>query len=94
MWLADLAWLAVAILIATFSVFDVWMPWLADTPTGTLMPSVGLTLGGALFAIYVTYRAGDSTYPRPSYGQAVAIVMPTLMITAIGLVISREYFSR
>ncbi|MEZ5175694.1 MAG: exopolysaccharide biosynthesis polyprenyl glycosylphosphotransferase [Acidimicrobiia bacterium] len=94
LWIADLAWLAVAILIATFRVFGVLMPWLATTPTGTLMPSVGLTVGGALIAMFITYRSGEGTIPRPSYGQAIAIVGTTMTVTAVGLVISREYFSR
>lgn len=94
MWIADLLWLVLAIVVATQRVFGVWMPWLADTPTGTLMPSAGLTVGGAMFSIFVTYRAGEASVPRPSYGQAIAIVTPTLVFTAIGLIVSREYFSR
>lgn len=94
LWIADLVWLIVAMLLATAHIFGVWMPWLARTPTGTLMPSVGLTLVGAIVATYVTYKAGDSTVSRAAYGQAVAIVAPTLMITSIGLLVSREYFSR
>lgn len=94
LWLADIAWLIVAILIATRSVFDVWMPWLATTPTGTLMPLVGLVMLGAWLAIYVTYRSGETTVQQSSFGQVLAIVFPTLAVTAFGLVISREYWSR
>lgn len=94
LWLADVAWLLVAILIATRAVFGVWMPWLATTPTGTLMPLVGLVILGAWFAIYVTYRSGETTVQQTSFGQVLAIVFPTLAVTAFGLVISREYWSR
>ena len=94
LWLADVAWLLVAILIATRSVFGVWMPWLATTPTGTMMPLVGLVLLGAWLAIYVTYRSGETTVQSSSFGQVLAIVFPTLAVTAFGLVLSREYWSR
>jgi exopolysaccharide biosynthesis polyprenyl glycosylphosphotransferase len=94
LWVADLAWLVLAILVGTFRVFGVWMPWLASTPTGTLMPSVGLMGIGAAVGLFGTYRAAESNVLRPSYGQVVAIVIPTMMITAVGLVLSREYWSR
>lgn len=92
--LADVLLLVVAILLATFRVFGVWAPWLVTTPSGTLMPSVVLVLVGAGFAIYASYLAWGSTVPRPSYGRAVVIVGVTMAFTAVGLVISRSYWSR
>jgi exopolysaccharide biosynthesis polyprenyl glycosylphosphotransferase len=92
--LADVLLLFVAILVATYRVFDVWAPWLVTTPSGSLMPSVVLVLVGAALSIYGSYLAWGSALPRPSYGRAVAIVASTLAFTAVGLVVSRSYWSR
>lgn len=92
--LADVVLLVVAILVATYSVFGVWAPWLVSTPTGSLMPSVVLVLVGAGLSIYGSYLAWGRSVPRPSYGRAVGIVASTMAFTAVGLVVSRSYWSR
>jgi exopolysaccharide biosynthesis polyprenyl glycosylphosphotransferase len=92
--MTDILWLLVGVAVATKRVFGVWMPWLATTPSGTLMPSAGLALFGAIVSVYVAYRVTASTLNRPSYGQAVAIVGLTAAISTVGLVVSREYWSR
>lgn len=92
--LGDAISLLVAILLATYSVFEVWAPWLVTTPSGTLMPSVVLVIVGAGFSLYGSYLAWGRTVPRPSYGRAVAIVAATLAFTAVGVVVSRSYWSR
>ena len=92
--LADGLSLGAAILIATYRVFGIWMPWLVSTGSGSLMPSVLLIAGGATLSIYGSYLAWGQTVPRPSYGRAVAIVASTMAITALGLVVSRAYWSR
>ena len=92
--LADVILLIVAILLATYRVFDVWAPWLVTTPSGSLMPSVVLVLVGAALSLYGSYLAWGRTLPRPSYGRAVVIVAATMAFTAVGLVVSRSYWSR
>ncbi|MGI9666932.1 MAG: sugar transferase [Acidimicrobiia bacterium] len=92
--LADAISLLAAILLATFRVFDVWMPWLAVTSSGSLMPSVVLMIAGGAVSSYVSYLAWGQSVPRPSYGRAFGIVASTMAITAVGLVISRAYWSR
>ena len=92
--LTDVLLLVAAILLSTYSVFDVWAPWLVSTPTGSLMPSVILVLSGAGLSLYGSYLAWGRTVPRPSYGRAVAIVAATMAFTAVGLVVSRAYWSR
>jgi exopolysaccharide biosynthesis polyprenyl glycosylphosphotransferase len=91
---SDIAALFVSILFATFRVFGVWAPWLVVTPTGSLMPSVVLVLGGAVLSLYVSYLTWGRSAPRPSYGRALLIVGLTMGITAVGLIIFRSYWSR
>jgi exopolysaccharide biosynthesis polyprenyl glycosylphosphotransferase len=91
---ADVVALFASILFATFRVFDVWAPWLVTTPVGSLMPSVVLVLSGAAVSLYGSYLSWGNTAPRPSYGRAVAIVGSTMAITAIGILVTRSYFSR
>ena len=91
---ADVVALFASLLFATFRVFDVWAPWLVTTPVGSLMPSVVLVLGGAAVSMYGSYLSWGNTAPRPSYGRAVAIVGSTMAITAIGILVTRSYFSR
>ncbi|MDJ0791701.1 MAG: sugar transferase [Acidimicrobiia bacterium] len=92
--LADVLLLVIAIVLATYRVFDVWAPWLVTTPSGSLMPSVVLVLMGAGLSLYGSYLAWGRTVPRPSYGRAVVIVGATMGFTAVGLVVSRSYWSR
>lgn len=92
--LGDALALVVAILLATNRVFDVWMPWLVSTTSGSLMPSVVLLIVGASMAVYAAFLSWGHTAPRPSYGRALAIVASTMAFTSLGLVISRSYWSR
>ncbi len=92
--LADTLALLFSILVVTQRVFGVWAPWLVRTPQGSLMPSVVLVGVGAALAMYGSYLSWGTTAPRPSYGRALGIVGTMLAITAVGLVISRSYFSR
>jgi len=86
--------LTFAILFSTYRVFEVWMPWSVTTPGGSLMPSVMLVLVGAGLSMYGSFLSWGNTAPRPSYGRAVAIVGSTVAFVAVGLVVSRTYFSR
>jgi lipopolysaccharide/colanic/teichoic acid biosynthesis glycosyltransferase len=92
--LGDVLLLVAAILLATYRVFRVWAPWLVTTPSGSLMPSVVLVLVGAALSLYGSYLAWGRTVPRPSYGRAVVIVAATMAFTAVGLVVTRSYWSR
>lgn len=92
--LGDVFTLLGAILLATYRVFEIWMPWLVTTPNGTLMPSVVLVLTSAGLSLYGSYLAWGRAVPRPSYGRAVAIIASTFALTSIGLLVSRSYFSR
>jgi exopolysaccharide biosynthesis polyprenyl glycosylphosphotransferase len=91
---ADVIALFVSILFATNRVFGVLAPWLVTTSTGSLMPSVVLVLSGAAISLYGSYLSWGNSAPRPSYGRAVAIVGSTMAITAVGILVTRSYFSR
>jgi len=58
------------------------------------MPSVMLVLVGAGLSMYGSFLSWGNTAPRPSYGRAVGIVGSTVAFVAVGLVVSRTYFSR
>jgi len=90
----DVIALTFAILFSTYRVFEVWMPWSVTTPGGSLMPSVMLVLVGAGLSMYGSFLSWGNTAPRPSYGRAVGIVGSTVAFVAVGLVVSRTYFSR
>jgi exopolysaccharide biosynthesis polyprenyl glycosylphosphotransferase len=90
----DVVVLVAAVLFATVRVFDVWAPWLAGGVGGSLMPSVVLIGAGAGVAMYMSYLSWAGTTPRPTYGRALMIVGSSMAITAIGVVISRSYWSR
>ncbi len=92
--LADILALFASVLFATFRVFQVWAPWLVTTPVGSLMPSVVFVLGGAAVSMYGSYLSWGNSAPRPSYGRAVGIVGSTVAITAVGILVTRSYFSR
>ncbi len=91
---SDAVALIASVLFATVRVFGVWAPWLVVTPNGSLMPSIVLVSLGAGISIYSSYLAWGQSAPRPSYGRALMIVGATMSITAVGLIISRSYWSR
>ena len=90
----DVAAMVAAVLFATVRVFDVWAPWLVVGANGSLMPSVVLVVAGAGVAMYMSYLSWAGSARRPSYGSAPMIVGSSVAITAIGVVISRSYWSR
>ena len=92
--LFDTAALVAAVLFATVRVFGVWAPWLVVEENGSLMPSVVLVAIGAAISMYVSFLSWGRTAPRPLYGRALMIVTTTMAITALGLIVSRSYWSR
>jgi exopolysaccharide biosynthesis polyprenyl glycosylphosphotransferase len=90
----DIAALLASVLFATVRVFGFWAPWFVVNPAGSLMTSVVLVFIGAGISLYISYLAWGRSAPRPSYGRAALIVGTTMAITAVGLIITRSYWSR
>jgi exopolysaccharide biosynthesis polyprenyl glycosylphosphotransferase len=91
----DLVALSGALLLASFVVFDTPAFWRADVPAGaSIWPMVGMLGVGALAASYMSKRLWASGIPRPSYGRALAIVASSLLMAAVGILLTRSYFSR
>ena len=92
---ADIAGFVAAILIASMVVFET--PWIWTVPLeegSSVLPMLGMLVGGAVIGITVSVKSWKSTAPRPLYSRAVAFVSFTVVFTAVGLVLSRAYFSR
>ena len=92
---ADIAAFVVAILVASMAVFDTPWIWTAPLEEGSsVLPMLGMLTVGAAIGLTASVKSWTSTAPRPLYGRAVAFVTFTVVFTAVGLVLSRVYFSR
>lgn len=90
---SDLLSLGVASLVSWWYVysFNAGPP----IPRGeSLVPFVGLMVSGAILGSWMSRRTWGNSAPRPSYGRAFSIVMFTSAFTALGLVLTRTYWSR
>ncbi len=93
--LGDAVALALGLAAGSLFVFGTPWPWLVNLgPGNSIWPLVGLLTAGLLLGSYTSLRMWLQTTPRASYGRAMAIVGIAGAFTAVGLVISREYFSR
>ncbi|MGA9598279.1 MAG: sugar transferase [Acidimicrobiia bacterium] len=92
--LSDLLALALAMVVASFLIYSEPLPWIGTRPSQNILPMLGLLVGGALFGSYTSLRMWAQGTPRPSYGRAVAIVVISAAVTAIGIVLARPYWSR
>jgi exopolysaccharide biosynthesis polyprenyl glycosylphosphotransferase len=92
-YLLDMAALAIAIGVASLVIFGTVRPWTADT-SSSIWPFLFMLAAGATIFSYVSARAWGRSAPRPNYGRAVGIVGFTAAFTAVGLVLTRVYWSR
>ncbi|MCH7846697.1 MAG: sugar transferase, partial [Acidobacteria bacterium] len=92
-YLLDMASLVVAVAVASLFVFSTALPWTANTP-GPIWPFLAMLFAGGTAGSYMSARAWGKTAPRPTYGRAVAIVGFGAAFTALGLVLTRVYWSR
>jgi exopolysaccharide biosynthesis polyprenyl glycosylphosphotransferase len=93
--LADIVGFVAAIFIASVLVFET--PWIWSVPLepgSSVLPMLGMLTAGAAIGLTASVKSWQSTAPRPLYGRAVAFVTFTVVFTALGLVLSRAYFSR
>lgn len=92
---SDMVALAIAIWLATWIVFGTPLPWQAAVPAGeSLLPFSLLIFIGAIIGSYVSARSWGNSAPRPLYGRAFGIVLFAASFTAVGLVVTRVYWSR
>jgi len=92
-YLLDMAALVVAVAVASLFVFETALPWTASTPR-PIWPFLAMLFAGGTTASYLSVRAWGKTAPQPTYGRAVAIVGFAAASTALGLVLTRVYWSR
>ena len=92
-YLLDMAALVVAIAAASLFVFSTALPWTAST-SSSIWPFLALLFAGGTVGSYMSARAWGKTAPRPTYGRAVAIVGFGAAFAALGLVLTRVYWSR
>ncbi len=92
---ADVAGFVIAILAASVVVFDTpWIWTVSLEPGSSIVPMLALLGVGAAIGLTASVMSWRTTAPRPLYSRAVAFVTFTVVFTAVGLVLSRAYFSR
>ena len=93
--LSDMAALILGILAGSWAAFGTPAIWTVSPPAGgSIWPLVALLALGATMASYFSYVSWAQVAPRPSYGRAFGIVGFTVAFTAVGLVVTRTYWSR
>ena len=93
--LTDLVALGVALGMSMWIVYGAYGPIGLTIPQGqTLWPFITLMVTGAIVGSWISRMAWGNTVPRPSYGRAAGIIAFTVAFTAIGLVLTRAYWSR
>jgi lipopolysaccharide/colanic/teichoic acid biosynthesis glycosyltransferase len=91
--ISDLVSLALAMMAASYLLFDTWLPWQANTPGADTR--MFLYMGFSMVVMsFVTERMSGPGVPRPTYGRMLAILLGTLFLTAGLLVLTRANFSR
>lgn len=91
----DLVSLALGVAVASWSVFGTPLIWNASIPPGSsVWPMLIMIAAGAVASSYMNIRLWAQAAPRPSYGRALAMVSLTLGVVAVGIVLTRAYFSR
>ncbi len=94
-YLSDMAALVVAMAVGSWVAFGTPWLWAADIPGGrSIWPLVVLLIVGATIGSYISLVSWANAVPRPTYGRALAIVGTAIAITAVGIVVTRIYWSR
>lgn len=93
--LSDLASLGIALVISLWLVFGGLVPSATAVPPGeSVVPFIGMIIVGAVLGSTVNRLSWLGALPRPSYGRAAGIAAFTVAFVAIGVVITRLYWSR
>jgi lipopolysaccharide/colanic/teichoic acid biosynthesis glycosyltransferase len=91
--ISDLLSLAVAMMAASYIVFDTWLPWEATTPGADPWMLIFIPSSMIVMSIVTEQMSGPGV-PRPTYGRMLAILVGTLFLTAGLLVLTRANWSR
>jgi exopolysaccharide biosynthesis polyprenyl glycosylphosphotransferase len=95
---ADLVALIVALAATSWWVFDTPLWWRAplvgEAEGSSVWPFVTLMVAGAAFGSWISLRSWANGIPRPTYGRALAIVGFAVAFTALGVIVTRAYWSR
>jgi lipopolysaccharide/colanic/teichoic acid biosynthesis glycosyltransferase len=91
----DIAAFAVSIFAASWLVYGTPPFWTVELAAGaSIWPMVGLLTLAAAIQLALAAVSRTTTVPRPSYGRAVAFVGFTVVLTSVGMILSRAYYSR
>jgi lipopolysaccharide/colanic/teichoic acid biosynthesis glycosyltransferase len=89
--ITDLISLAIAIMCASWLVFDTPFPWEATIP-GSIWPLIGFLTGSMILMSFLTEQMGGPGVPRPTYGRMTVIMIGTAFLTAVLLVLFRDVY--
>lgn len=93
--ISDAVTFVIALFATSVLVFDTMIFWTVPLEGGdSIWPMVLMLIGGAVLGITVSVSSWRGIVPRPLYSRAVAIVSFSVLFTAVGLVLTRAYFSR
>ncbi|HUG08093.1 MAG TPA: sugar transferase [Acidimicrobiia bacterium] len=90
--MSDLIALALAMMAASYLVFDTLLPWEATTP-GADPRMLAFLVVSMVVLSFVTNQMSGPGVPRPTYGRMVAILLGTLLLTASLLLVTRSNYS-
>ena len=93
--ISDTLAFVVALFSASFVVYDTLLFWTVPLQgQASIWPMVAMLSAGAGMGMGISLASWRGTVPRPLYSRAIAFVSFTVAFTAMGLVLTRAYFSR
>ncbi len=93
--ISDILAFAVAVVAASIAVFDTPLIWTVSLlGGGSVWPMMTMLTFGAAIGLSLSMASWSGTVPRPLYSRAVGFVTFAGVLTTVGLVLTRAYFSR
>jgi exopolysaccharide biosynthesis polyprenyl glycosylphosphotransferase len=93
--ISDVLAFGLALFVASTIVFETPLFWTVPLEgDASIWPMILMLSFGAGVGMAVSMASWRGTAPRPLYSRAVAFVTFTIVVTALGLVLTRAYFSR
>jgi len=93
--ISDVLAFGLALFVASSIVFETPLFWTVPLEGGaSIWPMILMLAFGGGLGMAISMASWRGTAPRPLYSRAVAFVTFSVVVTALGLVLTRAYFSR